>query len=171
MGDQKSAQVFGVTSTGTGNNFGRPDGQNVGNFLGARPSSRVLAAPGGSSNFAFGNEAPTHLAASQAHARNAEELASQNPPAVEVPQQGGQEDKKASFLSAMTAKLAGNAGASPKGPASKVVPQQQQMASPPRPQQVRCLAPNRCPIQVVPDRCDATARVLVPSRTQHAANC
>jgi hypothetical protein len=32
-----------------GNNYSRPEGQNVGNFLGERNSSRVLAPPGGAS--------------------------------------------------------------------------------------------------------------------------
>jgi protein SPIRAL1 and related proteins len=36
------------------NNYQRPSGQNVGNFLTDRPSSRVLAAPGGASQIQFG---------------------------------------------------------------------------------------------------------------------
>lgn len=32
-----------------GNNYSRPEGQNVGNFLSDRPSSKVSNAPGGSS--------------------------------------------------------------------------------------------------------------------------
>jgi SPIRAL1-like protein len=36
------------------NNYVRPDGQNVGNFLTDRPSSRVLAAPGGASQISLG---------------------------------------------------------------------------------------------------------------------
>ena len=36
------------------NNYSRPEGQNVGNFLTDRPSSRVLAAPGGGSSIIFG---------------------------------------------------------------------------------------------------------------------
>lgn len=36
------------------NNYSRPAGQNVGNFLTDRPSSRVLAAPGGASQIIFG---------------------------------------------------------------------------------------------------------------------
>ena len=36
------------------NNYARPDGQNTGNFLTDRNSSRVLAPPGGSSSFSFG---------------------------------------------------------------------------------------------------------------------
>ena len=36
------------------NNYARPAGQNVGNFLTDRPSSRVLAPPGGGSQITFG---------------------------------------------------------------------------------------------------------------------
>lgn len=36
------------------NNYGRPEGQNVGNFLTDRNSSRVLAPPGGASQISFG---------------------------------------------------------------------------------------------------------------------
>lgn len=39
-----------------GNNYSRPEGQNVGNFLTDRPSSRVLSAPGGQSQITFGDE-------------------------------------------------------------------------------------------------------------------
>lgn len=35
------------------NNYSRPAGQNVGNFLTDKPSSRVLAPPGGASTFRF----------------------------------------------------------------------------------------------------------------------
>ncbi|KAK9843484.1 hypothetical protein WJX81_005208 [Elliptochloris bilobata] len=38
------------------NNYGRPGGQNVGNFLTERNSSRVLAAPGGTSQIVFGDD-------------------------------------------------------------------------------------------------------------------
>jgi SPIRAL1-like protein len=44
----------GVSSVG--NNYGRADGQNVGNFMTGRSSSRVLAPPGGGSSFSFGND-------------------------------------------------------------------------------------------------------------------
>lgn len=37
------------------NNYSRPEGQNVGNFMTDRPSSRVLAQPGGGSQIVFGN--------------------------------------------------------------------------------------------------------------------
>ena len=36
------------------NNYTRPSGQNVGNFLTDKPSSRVLAPPGGTSSLVFG---------------------------------------------------------------------------------------------------------------------
>lgn len=36
------------------NNYVRPEGQNVGNFITDRPSSRVLAPPGGGSNITLG---------------------------------------------------------------------------------------------------------------------
>mmetsp|Transcript_972 Transcript_972/g.1533 ORF Transcript_972/g.1533 Transcript_972/m.1533 type:complete len:438 (-) Transcript_972:833-2146(-) len=39
----------------SGNNYARPGGQNVGNFISDRPSSRVLAPPGGVSQIAFGD--------------------------------------------------------------------------------------------------------------------
>lgn len=38
------------------NNYQRPEGQNVGNFLTERPASRVLNVPGGSSQIVFGTE-------------------------------------------------------------------------------------------------------------------
>jgi hypothetical protein len=51
-----------------GNNYGRPEGQNVGNFLSDRPSSRVLAAPGGTSQVVFGDAAPEPLKKARAPA-------------------------------------------------------------------------------------------------------
>jgi protein SPIRAL1 and related proteins len=36
------------------NNYSRPSGQNVGNFLTDKPSSRVLAPPGGGSSLRIG---------------------------------------------------------------------------------------------------------------------
>ena len=36
------------------NNYVRPEGQNVGNFITDRPSSRVLAPPGGGSSISLG---------------------------------------------------------------------------------------------------------------------
>lgn len=38
------------------NNYSRPEGQNVGNFISDRPTSRVLAAPGGASSIVFGED-------------------------------------------------------------------------------------------------------------------
>ena len=43
----------------TGNNYYRAEGQNVGNFMTDRPSSRVLAPPGGGSQISFGHESST----------------------------------------------------------------------------------------------------------------
>lgn len=40
------------------NNYVRPEGQNVGNFLTDRNSSRVLAPPGGGSSIVFGGDGP-----------------------------------------------------------------------------------------------------------------
>lgn len=40
------------------NNYSRPEGQNVGNFLSDRPSSRVMQAPGGASSIVFGSDEP-----------------------------------------------------------------------------------------------------------------
>jgi SPIRAL1-like protein len=40
------------------NNYGRAGGQNVGNFLTDRKTSRVLREPGGGSSFIFGGESP-----------------------------------------------------------------------------------------------------------------
>lgn len=46
---------MGASALGFGrNNYARPEGQNVGNFLSERPSSRVLAPPGGGSQVSFG---------------------------------------------------------------------------------------------------------------------
>ena len=41
-------------SLNVGNNYQRPAGQNVGNFLSERRTSRVLAPPGGASSFSLG---------------------------------------------------------------------------------------------------------------------
>jgi len=41
-------------NAGHSNNYHRPGGQNVGNFLTDKPSSRVLAPPGGASSITFG---------------------------------------------------------------------------------------------------------------------
>ncbi|CAL8467267.1 g6803 [Coccomyxa elongata] len=57
------AEAFNVGDVPHGNNYGRPEGQNVGNFLTDRPSSRVLAAPGGASQIFFGEDEPAKKAA------------------------------------------------------------------------------------------------------------
>lgn len=51
------------------NNYVRPEGQNVGNFLTDRPSSRVLAAPGGNSSIVFGDEPAAPVQRSTGRAR------------------------------------------------------------------------------------------------------
>ncbi|GBF95427.1 hypothetical protein Rsub_08389 [Raphidocelis subcapitata] len=45
---------FGGEERGRNNNYSRPGGQNVGNFLTDKSSSRVLAPPGGASSITFG---------------------------------------------------------------------------------------------------------------------
>ena len=59
MVDNKGA--CGASSVG--NNYGRAEGQNVGNFVTGRNSSRVLAPPGGGSSFSLANDG------SEEHAR------------------------------------------------------------------------------------------------------
>ena len=60
--DGQTKAVIGKTpaiqpdGAATGNNYYRSEGQNVGNFLTDRPSSRVLAPPGGGSQICFGGE-------------------------------------------------------------------------------------------------------------------
>ena len=49
-GEAPQGSGFGMSN----NNYSRPDSQNVGNFLTDRPSSRVLAPPGGGSQISFG---------------------------------------------------------------------------------------------------------------------
>lgn len=56
-------EAFNVGDVPHGNNYSRPEGQNVGNFLTNRSSSRVLAAPGGASQIFFGEDEPTKKAA------------------------------------------------------------------------------------------------------------
>lgn len=49
------ASTHDVKSGALSNNYSRPGGQqNVGNFITDRPSSRVLAPPGGKSQITFG---------------------------------------------------------------------------------------------------------------------
>eukprot|EP00241_Pyramimonas_parkeae_P022196 CAMPEP_0114284006 /NCGR_PEP_ID=MMETSP0059-20121206/4418_1 /TAXON_ID=36894 /ORGANISM="Pyramimonas parkeae, Strain CCMP726" /LENGTH=246 /DNA_ID=CAMNT_0001404799 /DNA_START=66 /DNA_END=806 /DNA_ORIENTATION=- len=58
-GDCKPKMVLPVTQSKENynvNNYARPDGQNTGNFMTDRNSSRVLAPPGGGSTFSFGDE-------------------------------------------------------------------------------------------------------------------
>ncbi len=43
-----------IAAHNRGNNYHRSEGQNVGNFLTDRNSSRVMAPPGGRSNITFG---------------------------------------------------------------------------------------------------------------------
>jgi SPIRAL1-like protein len=50
-----AANISNIGDNGVnGNNYGRPGGQNVGNFMTNRNSSRVLAPPGGASTITFG---------------------------------------------------------------------------------------------------------------------
>ena len=48
----------GVSNATMNNNYTRSSGQNAGNFLTARATSRVLRDPGGGSSFIFGGESP-----------------------------------------------------------------------------------------------------------------
>ena len=49
-----SNNIITGDSAGSNNNYSRPAGQNVGNFMTDRNSSRVLAPPGGASQITFG---------------------------------------------------------------------------------------------------------------------
>lgn len=52
---ERLGSVAGSSCGGTlKNNYVRPEGQNVGNFITDRPSSRVLAPPGGGSRITLG---------------------------------------------------------------------------------------------------------------------
>lgn len=66
------SEVAGEGAIGVNNNnYSRNEGQNVGNFITDRPSSRVLAPPGGQTNWSFGGDMPApHVkaAAKPAHA-------------------------------------------------------------------------------------------------------
>jgi hypothetical protein len=103
-------QLFGMHSTKTGNNYVRPDGQNVGNFLGDRPSSRVLAAPGGASNFSLSHESGAK--APPAPPVSAPEPVQESlPPAqAALTSPAPAKPAKLSFLDKMTAKIAGSPG-------------------------------------------------------------
>ncbi|EFN58381.1 hypothetical protein CHLNCDRAFT_140278 [Chlorella variabilis] len=52
--DHASEGAIGVNN----NNYSRNEGQNVGNFITDRPSSRVLAPPGGATNWSFAGDVP-----------------------------------------------------------------------------------------------------------------
>lgn len=52
--DSEGAAIGGEGGVGLNNNYSRPQGQNVGNFITDKPSSRVLAPPGGGSSIVFG---------------------------------------------------------------------------------------------------------------------
>lgn len=110
MEDAMVSQLFGVHSAKKGNNFVRPEGQNVGNFLGDRPSSRVLAAPGGKSNFSLSHEAEQPVAPAQP-APYAQELSDVPEEVPAAPVSAG----KLSFLDKMTAKIAGSPAKAPAG--------------------------------------------------------
>lgn len=57
-GSQAGLSTGDMEAGNARNNYVRPEGQNVGNFLTDRPSSRVLAAPGGGSSIVFGSDEP-----------------------------------------------------------------------------------------------------------------
>ena len=115
------SQLFGSISTGKGNNFVRPEGQNVGNFLGDRPSSRVLAAPGGNSNFSLSHEAEQAVAPAPAPAFQGTKVQPVPQVAVEVPA-APVSAGKLSFLDKMTAKIAGSPGKAPCEPVEIMPP-------------------------------------------------
>lgn len=125
LGADQASQQFGIKSTAMGNNFSRPEGQNVGNFLGDRPSSRVLAAPGGKSSMSLGHaestpSVPPHLRSSMPLAEG--ELAPEKaptPPAAKAPSPAKPPSK---FSAAMAAKISGQAPPVPaaKAPAAPV---------------------------------------------------
>lgn len=56
--EQENTPAHFGSGTTTNNNFARPEGGNLDNFLTDKPTSRVLAPPGGKSNtgFLFGGE-------------------------------------------------------------------------------------------------------------------
>lgn len=56
--DQAGITTGDVEGGNARNNYVRPEGQNVGNFLTDRNSSRVLAPPGGGSSIVFGGDEP-----------------------------------------------------------------------------------------------------------------
>ena len=67
-GPEGAAEVEGSGIGVNNNNYTRAMGQNVGNFLTDRPSSRVLAPPGGGSQICFGSDPEPAVAKVQAAA-------------------------------------------------------------------------------------------------------
>jgi SPIRAL1-like protein len=53
-GASEQTSLSNMGHSPSGNNYHRPGGQNVGNFITDRPSSRVMAPPGGISQITFG---------------------------------------------------------------------------------------------------------------------
>ncbi|KAK9864519.1 hypothetical protein WJX84_004413 [Apatococcus fuscideae] len=66
-GENQAAACLPSTSS---NNYTRPEGQNVGNHITGRPSSRVLAPPGGGSQIFFGDEPEAVVPKSPVHQEN-----------------------------------------------------------------------------------------------------
>lgn len=54
IGEGGAHATKGPSSAHANNNYVRSEGKNVGNFLSGRPTSRVLAPPGGKSSITFG---------------------------------------------------------------------------------------------------------------------
>lgn len=73
------------------NNYSRPEGQNVGNFLTDRNSSRVLAPPGGGSSIVFGDDEPAaaHMASRGGRASGALTRGNPNAMSADNPMSGG----------------------------------------------------------------------------------
>jgi protein SPIRAL1 and related proteins len=132
MGDAHVSQLFGIASTGSGNNYSRPEGQNVGNFLGDRPSSRVLAAPGGKSNMSLAHDGTnTPVAAPVKPSFHGAQPATPVMAAAEPAAEPTPKGKNARFLDAMTAKITGHAAAVSKTPAPMPAAAEEQPPAPP----------------------------------------
>lgn len=58
FGGGGNTSLAALDEPGHANNYSRPGGQNVGNHITDRPSSRVLAPPGGQSQVFFGDASP-----------------------------------------------------------------------------------------------------------------
>lgn len=81
------------------NNYTRPEGQNCGNFVTDRSSSRVLAPPGGKTSFSFGSEpAPTLIAAKKAGQEPAESWAAPVDTPAEHPHASAEPANPAPFI-------------------------------------------------------------------------